>query len=571
MPSLSSFSRRAVRRAAVLAAVAGLAATAVPAARASSTGSTALAPKLAVDVLSNRADLIAGGDALVAVDLSNGPRSKDVKVSLNGKDITHRFAIRHNGRFEGLVNGLKNGANDLVVSAPLRTDSHVAITNHPIGGPLFSGPQIHPWVCQAGAVDAKCNAPTKFAYQYRDAAGTGFHSYDPKNPPGDGQVATTTTDQGKTVPYIIRLETGYLDRDQYQIAVLFDPAEPWTAWSPQAQWNHKLVITHGASCGIDHTTGSAPSVTDDAALSRGFAVMSTAADNAGHNCNILTEAESLIMTKEHLVESYGEIRYTIGTGCSGGSLVQQVVANAYPGVYQGILPQCSFPDSWTNSQQVEDYLLLRKYLEDPSKWAPGVAWTPASIGAVEGHPNHANAIEFSTLYGPLGDPTASCKGVTAEQQYDPETNRKGVRCTLQDFMINLFGPRPKDGFAGVPYGNEGAQYGLLPLMAGQITPAQFVDLNTKVGAADIDAKPQAARVRGDDFAVANAYKSGAFNETNNMGNVAIIDLRGPDYGSFHDVYRSYVIRARLDRELGTHANQVIWNGSVPLDGDVNYT
>ena len=61
------------------------------------------------------------------------------------------------------------------------------------------------------------------------------------------------------MPYIVRVETGYQDRDQYKIAVLYDPAKPWEPWAPQQQWNHKLLITHGASCGIDHQSGSAPS------------------------------------------------------------------------------------------------------------------------------------------------------------------------------------------------------------------------------------------------------------------------------------------------------------------------
>jgi hypothetical protein len=52
--------------------------------------------------------------------------------------------------------------------------------------------------------------------------------------------------------------------------------------------------------------------------------------------------------------------------------------------------------------------------------------------------------------------------------------------------------------------------------------------------------------------------------------VAIIDLRGPDPGAFHDAYRSWAIRARLEREHGTFANQVIWFGAVPLFGDPSY-
>jgi hypothetical protein len=50
--------------------------------------------------------------------------------------------------------------------------------------------------------------------------------------------------------------------------------------------------------------------------------------------------------------------------------------------------------------------------------------------------------------------------------------------------------------------------------------------------------------------------------------VAIIDCRGPDPGAFHDAYRAYAVRARLDREHGTHANQLIWEGPVLMFADV---
>ena len=65
------------------------------------------------------------------------------------------------------------------------------------------------------------------------------------------------------MPFIIRIETGYQDRDQYQIAVLYQPGKPWEPWAPQPQFNHKLLITHGASCGDDRESGTAPSVTSD--------------------------------------------------------------------------------------------------------------------------------------------------------------------------------------------------------------------------------------------------------------------------------------------------------------------
>jgi hypothetical protein len=545
---------------------------------------------LRIEVLSNRADVISGGDALVAVDLPGGVQPSQVRMTLGAADVTGQFAKRSNGRYEGLLTGLRGGGNVLTARAPGQSAAQIVIRNHSIGGPVLSGPQVRPWVCTNGSKQPKCDAPTTYEYQYKSSVDGQLHSYDPAHPPSD--VATTTTQTGKTVPFIVRTETGYQDRDQYKIALLYQPGKPWAAWGPQPQFNHKLLITHGASCGIDHQSGNAPSVTGDTvggsspttALGMGFAVMSTALDNAGHNCNLATEAESLVMAKEHLIESYGTLRYTIGTGCSGGSLVQQQVANAYPGIYQGILPQCSFPDAWSTGQQLAAYHFDRLYFENPSTWAPGVAWTPAQIAAVEGHPNHGNVIIFDTVYWTaLADPTSGCAGVDPSNNYDPQTNPGGVRCTLADYMINVLGPRPQSvwsaperqighGFAGLPISDVGVQFGLEALRKGEITPAQFVDLNAKIGGADIDLNHTTQRSDAGEPALRNVYRSGGVNETNNLTDVAIIDLRGPDPGAFHDVYRSWTIRARLERQEGHFPrNQVIWFGQTPLIGDPSYT
>src|SRR3546814_20197294 len=62
-------------------------------------------------------------------------------------------------------------------------------------------------------------------------------------------------------------------------------------------------------------------------------------------------------------------------------------------------------------------------------------------------------------------------------------------------------------------------------------------------------------------ALANAYRTGLINEANNLDRTAIIDCRGPDPGLFHDAYRAFAVRARLDREPGSHDNQLIWERS----------
>jgi hypothetical protein len=532
------------------------------------TGTASAAGVPSIRVLSNRADIVSGGDALVQVVPPTGGDASTVAVAVDGRDVSDAFAVRADGRYLGLLTGLSNGDHLITALAPGDREARLRITNHPIGGPVIAGPQIKPWTCLAGATDEQCNRPVQYDFYYQPSGGGGLQAYDPENPPSD--VGTTTTDQGRTVPFIVRQETGVIDRDQYRIAVLFDPSKPWAPSAPQDGYNHKVVIFHGASCDTGYSQADAPDVLNVVALGRGFATMSHALDNAGHNCNIATQAESLIMTKEHLIDTYGTVRYTIGSGCSGGSLVQQQVANAYPGLYQGITPACSFTDAWSSAMQYVDYQVLRRYFENPSRWAPGVVWANNQITAVEGHPNPLNAVTFTTAIPSSGDPSRSCPGVPADQVYDADTNPQGVRCSLHDYMVNVFGRRSSDGFAGRPADNVGVEYGRKALQAGTITAAQFADLNAKIGAYDIDYNETRERTEADRPALERAYKSGAVDQADNLDKVAIIDLRGPDPGAFHDVYRTYVMQARLKREHGTSANQILWRGQVPLLGDANY-
>jgi len=108
-------------------------------------------------------------------------------------------------------------------------------------------------------------------------------------------------------------------------------------------------------------------------------------------------------------------------------------------------------------------------------------------------------------------------------------------------------------------------------MEGVISPAQFVDINSKIGGATIDLQPQSERFAANEPALKRSYLSGAVNEANNLKNVAIIDLRGPDPGAFHDAYRTWSMRARLEHVEGHFPlNHVIWFGETPLLGSPTY-
>jgi hypothetical protein len=549
-----------------------------------------------ITVLSDRADLISGGNALVAITVPAGQDPRKLTISAGTRNVTREFATRKNGQFEGLVSGLAVGLNVLTAELPDGHGARITITNHPNGGPVFSGPQIEPWTCQVGATDKQCDEPPKYTYLYESTNPTkaGLQPYDPAHPPSD--VATTTTDAGVKVPFIVREETGFEDRDEYRVEVLWQPGKSWQPWAPQSQWDHKVLIMHGYDCitAFEPTTppfadaaGTLPAnaaVPDSSqeALGMGFMVMSTALDNSDVDCNPALQAESLVMLKEHVVETYGPIDYTIGTGCSGGSLAQQWIANAYPGIYQGLIVQCSFPDAGSTGQQIIDYEGLGNY------FSQATGWTEAQEAEVDGTasfglPLTTNATFSASAFFPFVLPNRSgCPGISATQEYNAQTNFGGVRCGILDWDTNLLGPQSQSvwdaqekalghGFAGSPIDNVGVQYGLAALNSGEITPAQFIDVNQKIGGFNIDWQPQPQRMVADEPALANAYRTGIINEGNNLNQVAIVDLRGPnDPGLAHDSFRSFAVRARLDQNFGTHANQVIWEGPVPLLGDVEY-
>src|SRR4051794_28134027 len=71
-----------------------------------------------LQVLSNRADLVSDGQALVAVTLPKGAKWSKAKVLLGRGSVKRAFVKRGARRFEGVVPGLKIGANTLAVRLP---------------------------------------------------------------------------------------------------------------------------------------------------------------------------------------------------------------------------------------------------------------------------------------------------------------------------------------------------------------------------------------------------------------------------------------------------------------------
>ncbi|MBQ0759897.1 MAG: hypothetical protein KBT72_09590 [Zhongshania sp.] len=559
-------------------------------------------------VLSNRPDMVSAGDVLVEVILENAAAAEELVLTRNGSDVTSVLQATADNplRLVGVVDGLAVGDNTL--STNIGND--LTVVNHPSGGPVFTGPHIQFWECQDTAADEDCNQPVEYKWLYKSSnpLNGGLLPYDPESPPDD--VAMTTTDTGETLPFIVRQEIGYQARDQYTIFTLQKVGEDWTPVQPQSQWNGRLLVTHGGNCRGDHDTSSPK--TDDysgtipgnplidqsyiTALGSGWSVLSTAQLNLGHNCNLSYQAESLMMAKERFIEQYGELRYTVGTGCSGGAITQNMIANAYPGLYQGLLTTCTYPDVMSTATQFADYHILLRYfktnMNDPALLArDGTLFTVLQQNEVYGHLNGiVNAsVADSALFAEAVDPASSCGGISDEERFDQDTNPGGARCDVLTFMQNMIGQREqfpaedqlrdhwsqieKDlgyGFSGFPLGNEGVQYGLIPLQQGTILPSQFLKLNTNIGGLDPSLNVTAERLKPDYPALPNAYRTGILNTAVNMDTVPIINMTGPDPGIAHDSVHGYWVRWRLEREFGNRDNFVHWGGLVPLVGDLTY-
>jgi hypothetical protein len=571
---------------------------------------------LEIKVLSNRADLISADDALVEVVLPYDVNPSLVRVSLDGRDVTGAFAVRPDGRFYGLVTGLSLGPNEVLAYVlpdpkskrpPQRPSARITITNHRSSGPVFSGAQLQPWICahrvatpvtvtvpgttltatattRASGLDAdplneQCDAPVQltFYYQPKSKEGTNctftstgtnacFVPFDPAARPADADIADFTNDRGDTVKSIAVLERGTVDRGMYQLVTFYDPSKPYTPWAPQKGWNGKLLWRFGASSSYSRfQTAPGTGVFDDTALRRGFMVASGSLTDHGTNANDTLGAESMMMVKEHIIETYGEIRYTMGAGCSGGSIYQYFIAGAYPGLLNGIQPNCTFPDTMTTSIEVQDCGLLQAnyYSKTPS----GSALSLAQRAAINGHNNTGFCATWISSFLPNGNPTRSSNcgsGFPAALTYDPALRPDGVRCDSADHDASLLGTFiDTDGVpkASSPLDNEGVQYGLKALHDGVINAEEFVTLNEGVGSYTADQVwVPPLRKRASTATLHTVYTSGIVSDGRQLAKVAIIDLRGNQTaaGDIHANWRSFQARARLDNANGHHDNQLIW-------------
>lgn len=542
--------------------------------------------ELSLEVLSGRAYLVTGGSALIEVRQTGGQAS--LQLELNGErhsGILQRVSSDSDTRrYRGLVTELEEGENTLVVRAG-ETEASLGLVNYPLSGPLISGPRQEPYFClpetapdedgesrrfaigngeylDTSAMNENCSVATRVDHVYRSESEEEFLPL-PEGGALPDDVMQTTTSDGREVPYIVRLETGSINRAIYQIAILHDPrsSQPH-ALNPPPAWNERLVYTFGGGCEAGFFQGeSTGGVLRDMMLSQGYAVASSTLNvNAQGGCNDVLSAETAMMVKEHFSEHYGVPRYTIGRGGSGGAMQQLLIAGAYPGILDGLLPSLTFSDALTYFVDAQECSgPLRDYLNerDPDDEVK------AAIG---GWPDWSLCNESLGQRPDRIAPYDCPSPIPPRHRYHAEDNPDGVRCSIYDGMRNIFGEKlypainEQRPFARSPHDNVGVQYGLEALNEGLINKELFLDLNEQFGGWDIDYQPTEERTQGDEQAIRAAYETGrVVSGGAGLARVPIIDDRPylDDEGNFHASVYSFTTRARLVRDNGHADNYVI--------------
>ncbi len=610
--------------------------------------------KLVMTVLSSAPQYVSGGDARIAVNAAPGLHDK-LEFWLNGRKITPQMKSSGD-RLEGIVTGFSEGPNTLEVRHAQGKGNGVSgaiqLTNYPITGPIFSGPQQKPFVCTTSQLGKQplvdmngaptvddpgypvfdergnkigysrhCSVERFVTYSYRAING------EMKPMPTDGSkpadLAKTTLLDGREVDFIVRREIGSINRSLYSFAMLApygeDSAKPDTS-----RWNGRLLYWFQGGVAIGHSQGKihGGSMNPDI-LGQGYAIAHSSGNNTGTHYNLQLAGETAMMTKEAFIERYGVPTYTVGLGGSGGAIQQYILAQNNPGVLDATLPVQSYPDMVTQTIHVGDCELLEHYMDATDRanpkwrttknrgWLVGLNAEETPLGQADVAKVNDPLADARTMLGYSGargstECVKSWRGLSPlamnphygqadnQQLMEPAGVMDTVKWTHYDDLRNIYGV-DADGYGRSTWDNVGVQYGLQALNDGNITSAEFLDLNFKVGGwkhprdmvqegfpflgsiADVMQDPRrfdpwsrrnmrlssdpavpAPRTAGDPTAMRAAYTSGmAFSGQNPLPTIDHRQYMEREL-DMHNVHQSFAVRKRMQQKMGNTDHMVIW-------------
>lgn len=399
---------------------------------------------------------------------------------------------------------------------------------------LFAGPSTYPFYCgensvtdrqpmvdnQKGegvpvyALDAEgnktgdiigysrdCSHPTHVTYYYRSATDGDFHPLEKAN----GDIDQVTVN-GRTVDFVVRLETGTINRFFYAIAALRGEAE--TPDNPSASnWNRRLIYQFRGGVGIGRRQGGIGKgdVIERRAdqLARGYAIVYSTANQTSNHYNIWLAEDTARRLKKQFSALYDEPLYTVGLGGSGGAIQQYLFAQNAPGLLDAAIPLYSYPDMVSQTIYVFDCEPLEYYFDVVDGGNP--RWRNAEERSViQGLPasnsaeNRFHALElaaalFDGRYRDGMEGATEC--IQGWRGLVPLVNNPYFVHFINNYAKDIarnthwshwedlrsFYGADETGYANSAWDNEGVQYGLQALRDGDISVGTFLQLNATIG------------------------------------------------------------------------------------------
>ena len=350
-----------------------------------------------------------------------------------------------------------------------------------------------------------CSHPTRVDYFYNRKNSRDFYPLGQ----ADNDIAGIEID-GEKIDFIVRLETGTINRFIYAIASLKGPGESIDSGPDKAYWNQKLIYQFRGGVGIGKRQGDFKPKHimkrryDQ--LAQGYAVAYSSGNQTKNHYNLRLAEDTARRVKQQFIHIYGEPEYTVGVGGSGGAIQQYLIAQNSDDVLDAILPLSSYPDMVTQIIHILDCELLEFYMDVTDR--KNKLWRLASnkekiIGL---HAN--NNIKAESYYmdrlGALinGSLQLRHRGSTectvSWRALTPAINnprfhhrsgeytksvRRSTHWTHWTHWDNLrfFYGTDEQGFGNSFWDNVGVQYGLAALKSGFLNPKQFLHLNKHIG------------------------------------------------------------------------------------------
>ena len=462
-----------------------------------------------------------------------------------------------------------------------------------------------------------CLLATRARYFYNRVGTREFYPLDQ----ADGDIEKIVV-AGREVDFVVRLETGTINRFIYAIAVLRGDEES-LAKPSGTYWNQRLIYQFRGGVGVgkrqgDFGLGDIFGRRYDE-LKQGYAVAYSTANQTKNHYNIWLAEDTALRVKKQFAGLYGKPLYTVGIGGSGGAIQQYLFAQNNPDLLDAAIPLYSYPDMVSQTIYVMDCEPLEYYFDvvdassghwrdwEKRTWLEGMSanasieskfqrltrlaslmtgnipdWNSGSTECVEGWRgltplvHNPRFVHFLSSY--------------ADEVADT------THWTHWEDLKHFYGVNDR-GYANSTWDNVGVQYGLESLKRGLLTPEQFLSANARIGgwkpphlmepeklwllsgslfpvdlsfwshhnmrhSADGGETP-APRTAANIGAIEGAYRSGLVFV--GYADIPIIDLRhylDRDL-DMHHAAASFSARERLLRGQGSADNQVIWMTAEP--------